>query len=156
MLFITPHLLLHAKHTQNTNISGSSVSVIDRVEKGGGIFTQRPRVIVNMTCQSQRKGTVRGCVTNNRAAQHDFGVLSCADILLITWLTANESHWKLNQTAVAAATRLFSDFPAPMYYSVVFPSWELPQLLSLVRDLLVNAKKLITAMIHRLFHSSSL
>lgn len=94
---------LHTSYCNNihkiTNISGSSAFVMDGVNSVDGIFTWWPWVAVNMTCQSQRKGTVRACVTNNQAAQRNFGVLSCADIWFIIWLTVNESHWKQNQNS---------------------------------------------------------
>lgn len=56
--------------------------MMDGVNNADGIFTRWPGVPVNMTCQSQTKGRARPCVSNNHAAQCNFGVLSCADILL--------------------------------------------------------------------------
>lgn len=44
--------------------------------------------------KSGERHSERGCVSNNQAAQHTFGVLSCADILLIIWLMVSESHCK--------------------------------------------------------------
>lgn len=102
------------------NISGGCGFMIDSVNSVDGIFTWWPWVAVNMTRQSQRKGTTRECVTNNQAAQCNFGVLSCADILFIMWLTVNESHWKQNQNS--CCNNRLSVFIRPvMDYSVVLP-----------------------------------